>query len=414
LPFLPFFHSFAACSPYDYYAGIFRWGVCFAVPVISPNLDTRRPLVAVQYILALASIIALLYFGRLVWITLLISIILAFLLEPMVGFFMKLKLPRAFASVIVCSIALLVLYLIALGVYSQIVRLAEDLPIYGEKINALVEAANKRVEDLEKSVSEVFVPRRFREQVQPPQPEPPPTRGRRRPAQETPPAPPPVPEVRIKEEPRPFLAFLYGYLSPFFDVLLMASFVPFLVYFMLSWRDHLRRQYFAMFEGPERDIASRIWHAIADMARAYVLGNFLLGVFLSVASSLFFAAINLPYWPVVGPLSGFLSLVPYLGLPLAIIPALFAALPAFDQPSTYFFLALTIGVLHLLALNLLYPKFVGSRVHLNPLAVTVALMLWGALWGGAGLLFAIPITAAIKAVCDNVSSLQAYGRLLGD
>jgi predicted PurR-regulated permease PerM len=67
-----------------------------------------------------------------------------------------------------------------------------------------------------------------------------------------------------------------------------------------------------------------------------------------------------------------------------------------------------------LALNLLYPKVVGSRVHLNPLVVTVALMFWATLWGAAGLMLAIPITAGIKAVCDNVESLQPYGKLLGD
>jgi predicted PurR-regulated permease PerM len=36
------------------------------------------------------------------------------------------------------------------------------------------------------------------------------------------------------------------------------------------------------------------------------------------------------------------------------------------------------------------------------------------LWGGIGLVLAIPLTAAIKAVCDNVGNLQAYGKLLGD
>jgi predicted PurR-regulated permease PerM len=53
-------------------------------------------------------------------------------------------------------------------------------------------------------------------------------------------------------------------------------------------------------------------------------------------------------------------------------------------------------------------------VHLNPLVVTVALMFWGTIWGGIGLLLAIPITAGIKAVCDNVTSLHGYGKLLGD
>ena len=153
---------------------------------------------------------------------------------------------------------------------------------------------------------------------------------------------------------------------------------------------------------------------MADIVRAYVIGNFLLGIFLSVASGIFFASVGLPYWLLVAPISGFLSLVPYIGLPLAMVPPLIAALPASAQPALYLLLAAGVALLHLFAINLLYPKFVGSRVHLNPLVVTVALMFWGMLWGGIGLVLAIPLTAAVKAVCDNVSSLQPYGRLLGD
>jgi predicted PurR-regulated permease PerM len=65
-------------------------------------------------------------------------------------------------------------------------------------------------------------------------------------------------------------------------------------------------------------------------------------------------------------------------------------------------------------LNFLYPKVVGARVHLNPLVVTVALMFWGTLWGAIGLLLAIPLTAGIKAVCDNVDNWNGIGKLLGD
>ncbi len=108
-------------------------------------------------------------------------------------------------------------------------------------------------------------------------------------------------------------------------------------------------------------------------------------------------------------MSGFLSLVPYVGLPLAMTPALAAGLIVYDQPAIYVMIAVVVAMLHLVAMNLLYPKVVGSRVHLNPLVVTVALMFWGTLWGGIGLLLAIPITAGIKAVCDNVTSLHGYG-----
>src|ERR1700756_2262205 len=187
----------------------------------------------------------------------------------------------------------------------------------------------------------------------------------------------------------------------------MASFVPFLVYFMLSWRDHMRRSFLYMFGSAGRQVVGKSWEGVADMVRAYVIGNFILGLMLSTLSSLFFIAIRLPYWPLVGPLSGFLSLVPYGGLPLAIFPPLLAGLVVrgYAQPGGYVMIAVVVAVLHLIAMNLLYPKLVGSRVHLNPLVVTVALMFWGTLWGGIGLLLAIPITAAIKAVCDNVTSL---------
>jgi predicted PurR-regulated permease PerM len=69
--------------------------------------------------------------------------------------------------------------------------------------------------------------------------------------------------------------------------------------------------------------------------------------------------------------------------------------------------------LHLITANLLFPAMVGRRVHLNALAVTVALLFWGWIWGGAGLILAIPITATIKVLCDNIENLQPVGRWLG-
>ena len=194
----------------------------------------------------------------------------------------------------------------------------------------------------------------------------------------------------------------------------MISFVPFLVYFMLAWRDHMRRGFVGLFSASNRDAAMKSWQSVAHMARAYMAGNFLLGIVLSVFSTLFFMLVHLPYPLLIGPISGFLSLVPYVGLPLALAPPMLAALAVYDNPGAYVIIAGTIGFLHLIGLNLFYPKMVGGRVHLNPLAVTVALMFWGLLWGGAGLVLAIPITAGLKAVCDNVESLRGYGKLLGD
>ncbi|MBM3773691.1 MAG: AI-2E family transporter [Acidobacteria bacterium] len=153
---------------------------------------------------------------------------------------------------------------------------------------------------------------------------------------------------------------------------------------------------------------------IADMIRAFVVGNFVLGMLLALVSSLIFWLIRLPFPLLAGPLSGFLSLVPYIGLPLAMVPPLFVALASVTKVSGYILVIAVVASLHLVALNLLYPKIVGSRVHLNPLVVTFSLMMWGFLWGAAGLVLAIPLTAGLKAVCDNVQGLRPYGKFLGD
>ena len=360
-------------------------------------------------ILATAGGVALLYYGQVFFITVIIAFMIAFLLEPAVRLLMKIHMPRGLASFLVCALWLGCIYFAGLGLYTEGIAMADDLPAYGARINQIVDSAAIRVEGFETNVYRTLVPRRFQDQdAVPPEPA---TRGKRK---STDPLPaPPVQEVRVRQEPTAVVSYIYDYLHSFYSALLMASFIPFLVYFILSWGDHLRSRLLFTLEGEPRYTVAKALDGVGDMVRAYVVGNFLLGVLLSVASMILFASINLPYWQVVGPMSGFLSLVPYIGMPLALIPPLVAALPQGD-PARYLFLLASVGLLHLFALNLLYPKFVGSRVHLNPLAVTIALMLWGILWGGIGLILAIPITAGIKAVCDNVSSLKSYGRLLGD
>jgi predicted PurR-regulated permease PerM len=385
-------------------------------PTPTPKLPVQKQAQAGVTILAVAATVALLYFGRVFFITMVVAVTIAFLLDPLLKPFLKLRMPRAVASFIVCSVSLLGLYLLGLGLYTQFAGFVEELPTFSQRMNELVDNVAARVDDVEKRTFQVVIPKRFQE-APPPVGVPAPEIGRRRRGTKVvdpPAAPPLIPEVRIHTEPTPLLTYLYGYMRSFYDVLLMASFVPFLVYFMLSWRDHMRRSFLYLFSGSERQVVGKSWQGVADMVRAYVIGNFILGLILATISCSFFFSIRLPYWPLVGPLSGFLSLVPYVGLPLAMIPPLAAGLIVFDQPAIYVMIAVVVAVLHLVAMNLLYPKVVGSRVHLNPLVVTVALMFWGTIWGGIGLLLAIPITAGIKAVCDNVTSLHGYGRLLGD
>lgn len=363
---------------------------------------------------------ALLYLGRLFIVTLLVGIFIAFILDPVVEFFMRLRLPRGFASFLVCSLALLMLYLAALLTYSQAQGLFEELPSYTKRMNDLSDKVLMEVESAEKTINDMMAPKRVREmeaQRREQERQLAEQKLRRRRATDPPMAPllpPAVQEVRIRPERSPIVEYLFSNWREFYDIALMVSFVPFLVYFMLAWRDHFVYNFLQVFSGASRGIAAGTLDGIAQMTRAYVVGNFLLGLVLAVLSTGFFWVVKVPYWLLVGPLSGFLSLIPYIGLPLAILPPFFSALTIYDNLTAYIVIGTTVAFFHLMALNLLYPKLVGSRVHLNPLVVTVALMFWGFLWGGIGLVLAIPLTAAVKAVCDNYPGLSAYGKLMGD
>ena len=367
-------------------------------------------------IIALGILVALVYYGQLFLITLISALVMAFILEPFVMLIMRLRFSRGVASFLACSVAVLGVYLVGLGVFTQMAELVDDLPSYSKRINDLFDRVSLQLEDAQRTVSQVL-PRRLQDQqnnataaaqAQPPV-------RRRKPGDPLPVQPaPPVQEVRIQEPRANVVIWLYHLLQQFYNPLLMFSFVPFLVYFMLAWRDHMRRVFLMIFEGEQRDVFSRSWNALGDMARAYVAGNFLLGLVLAIISTIFFMWARLPYPLLIGPLSGFLSIVPYIGLPMALAPPMLAALAVFDNPWAYAMITAVVGFLHLIGLNLLYPKMVGGRVHLNPIAVTVSLMFWGLMWGGAGLVLAIPIVAGMKAVFDNVEGLKSYGRLLGD
>jgi predicted PurR-regulated permease PerM len=368
-------------------------------------------------ILALGVVIAILYLGRLFFITSLIALTIAFILEPFVALLMRVRFPRSLASFVVCSFALALLYVIGLGAYSQLAGLYDELPKYGQRIGELVDGVQQKIAGMEEQTYKVVVPARQRQEEerrkQVEQAMAAAKKGKKGAAVQQQPQPGAIPEVRIHEESTPIGDYIYSRLSSVYQVLLMASFIPFLVYFMLSWRDHINRSFLQFFHGEDRLIAARSVQGIADMVRAFVVGNFVLGLLLAVISSTLFWALHVPYPMLVGPLSGFMSLVPYIGLPLAMIPPLFAALPLNAVP-VYVLVVVTVATLHLLALNVLYPKIVGSRVHLNPLVVTFSLMIWGFLWDAPGLLLAIPLTAGIKAVCDNVKGLRPFGKFLGD
>ena len=362
------------------------------VPQVSINRSTvaelegrrlQRMQAASVTILAVAVVLCLIFAAKLILVVLLVSVLISFVLAPVVDFLVVQQVPRAVAS----FVAVLLLVAVALGAtyvsYSRAIDFAQELPKYKSHITGIVDKVRKQAEELEKTTEEV-VPAPTEKSI-------------------------PV-TVQQNDNWTDMLTRNAGAVS---ELALTVTFVPFLVYFMLSWKDHVRTASVMLFSMGNRNTAYVMLGLISSMIRSFIVGNFIIGVFLSVCSMAAFGLMGIPYFYFIGVISGFLSLIPYLGVMLAIIPPLFVDLGHLSVPRIVIIFCIVIG-LHLIAMNVLYPKILGKRLQLNPLALTISLLFWGWMWGASGLILAVPITGAAKIIFDHIERLRPFGTWLGE
>ncbi len=336
-----------------------------------------------QRIIAAAIVFAFLYFTSEVVVPLLLAVLIAYFLDPVVGIFERMHIPRALGALVVMLAVISMLaglgYLVALRADQFI----DDWPRYSEVLRHATTAFDRQLATVEKGVDAIT---------------PVAEKGRSpsRPAE-----PPPVREWLLRG---------VGSLYSFF---LVATFVPFLAFFMLAAKPRIWRATIELFPDDHRDRVQSALDEVSSMLRSFVAGNALIAILLMLASWGFFAVMHLKYPFLLGSVSGVLNLVPYLGALLAWIPPFLIGLAQWNTLGPYLVVAAVLSFFHIVGMNVLMPAIVGRRVHLNALAVTSALLFWGWLWGAIGLILAIPITATVKVICDHSEGWEPLGRWLG-
>jgi predicted PurR-regulated permease PerM len=340
-------------------------------------------ILASQIVTSVAVVLTICYFAKLVLVTLLISILLAYMLEPLVHLQERFKITRPVGAAIAILLLTGILYGAVYFGYSKGLEFVQELPKYSEKIKRATIHVRKQAEKLQQTAQGAAS--EGEEDKQPP---------------------------KVQQQTN-WSELITKYFGTVGEVLLAVSFIPFLVFFMLTWQDHVRAATVMLFAMENRNTAYVTLGRISEMVRGFINGNVVIGLFTSVVSVGIFWVLHLPYFYFLGFISGFLSIVPYLGVVLAIVPPLAAGFGQLHGPQ-FITIIVTVLALHVFAINVLYPKLLGKRLQLNPLAVTIALLVWGWLWGAMGLILAVPITAAMKIIFDNVDSLRAYGTWLGE
>jgi predicted PurR-regulated permease PerM len=341
--------------------------------------------VVAQVVIATAAAVGLIYLLKPVFVTVLVSTLLAFCLEPIVLGLQRVRIPRPAGAAIALLLLLGLSGLLIFFFYNRAVDFAEELPRFSEQIRDDLEKFETQAKKIEDSTRSILPAQEGKKQ--------------------------PIP-VQV-QEPRGLAKLISGSASQLGEIALAISFVPVLIYFMLTWKAHVHSATLRVFPKEKRLVAYRTIGRISEMVRSFIAGNLFVGLLNAVASTAVFGAMHLPYFYFLGAISAFVGLIPYLGVFFALLAPLAAGMGVLDK-SHLAVIFLTVVVLHILTMNLLYPKLIGRRLRLNPLAVALSLLFWAWIWGAFGLILAIPLMGTAKIICDYIEPLQGLGDWLGD
>src|SRR5262245_41790277 len=196
-------------------------------------------------------------------------------------------------------------------------------------------------------------------------------------------------------------------------ILWQAILVMFITLFLLLEGQMLADKVRNIF-GPSKDIQNRVSTALAEMAeaiRTYLVWRTIVNIGLGLLLGAVYKVAGLKHWYLWALLVVVLSYVPYLGTIAAGIPPILDALLFVDPLIALLILALYTVVVTVEG-YVIVPWVMGRSMDLNATTVLLGCLLWDLVWGMAGLFLAMPILAAVRAVCMQVEGWQKWGELM--
>lgn len=173
--------------------------------------------------------------------------------------------------------------------------------------------------------------------------------------------------------------------------------IPLMVFFFLKDREQLVG-WFGGFLPEKKPLLDRIWEELNLQFANYARGKGIEVLIIGVASYLVFAVFSLNYAALLGLLVGFSVIVPFIGAMLVTIPVMMVAYFQFGVTPDFYWVVGAYVVIQILDGNVLVPLLFSEAVNLHPVAIVIAVLFFGGLWGLWGVFFAIPLATLVSAI----------------
>jgi putative permease len=335
------------------------------------------PQIVLLVLLLVGGLAVVLTFGYML-APVLASVVIAYLLEGVVGMFVRGGLPRILSVGVVfvaflVFVTLVIFWLIPV-LSLQVTDLVGQLPVMIAKGKQVLMALPERYPD-------IFSPSQAQQIVD-------------------------VVQAEVARFGQQVVSISLASVTGLITILVYVVLMPLLVFFFLKDKQVIV-EWFTQYLPRDRKFATQVWRDVDRQIANYVRGKFWEILVIWSASFVTFSLFGLQYAMLLGMLVGLSVIIPYIGATVVTFPVLLVAWFQWGWGSDFIWLAVAYVVIQAIDGNVLVPLLFSEVVNLHPVAIIVAILLFGGLWGFWGVFFAIPLATVVNAVLNAWPDRQA-------
>ena len=175
--------------------------------------------------------------------------------------------------------------------------------------------------------------------------------------------------------------------------------VPLMVFFLVKDKEKVTK-WATSFLPEKRDLARQVWDEVHSQLQNYVGGKVLEIAIVGFVTYVSFAFLGLQFALLLAVITGFSVLIPYIGAAVVTLPVAAVAILQWGFEVQAGYVLIAYGIIQALDGNLLVPFLFSEAVSIHPVAIIVAILFFGGIWGFWGVFFAIPLAVVVQAVLN--------------
>jgi len=297
------------------------------------------------------------------------SVVVAYLLEGVVVIFERRGAPRLLSVLLVYTVFLLFVTLLFFGLFPQLSRQVTQL---FQQIPSMITKGQELLMQLPENYPEIISPEQVQEIIG-------------------------VIRQEIAELGQAVLSVSFASVIGIITILVYLILMPLLVFFFFQDK-RLILDWMRGFLPRDRRMADVVWRDMDRQIANYVRGKFWEIIIVWAASFATFTAMGLEYAILLGVLVGLSVIVPYIGAAVVTLPVILIAWFQWGWSADFVWLTVAYFIIQILDGNVLVPLLFSEAVNLHPVAIIVAILVFGGLWGFWGVFFAIPLATLVQAI----------------